>query len=189
MTRILTMAAAVLFMAGAAWGEELGVGDDGLHKSSWMRDTFKDLQDDLAEANAEGKRLMLIIEQRGCIYCRKMHEEVFVRDDIATMLEEDFFVIQINMFGDVEVTDFDGEAMREKEAVRRWRQQFTPTIMLFPEEVPEDQTAEDAALVVMPGAFSANTTKNLLTWVRDKIYLEQPSFQKYHADMINAQKG
>ncbi|MGR3608701.1 MAG: thioredoxin fold domain-containing protein, partial [Sulfitobacter sp.] len=53
------------------------MGDDGLHKTTWMRETFKDLREDLADANAEGKRLMLIIEQRGCIYCAKMHQEIF----------------------------------------------------------------------------------------------------------------
>ena len=35
------------------------IGDDGLHKQPWMRDTFKDLREDLGEANAEGKRLVL----------------------------------------------------------------------------------------------------------------------------------
>ncbi len=31
------------------------IGDDGLHKQIWMRDTFKDLREDLNEANMEGK--------------------------------------------------------------------------------------------------------------------------------------
>ena len=65
MTRLMTALAAIA-LAVPAWGAELG--DDGLHKTPWMRDTFKDLSEDLAEANAEGKRLMLIFEQRGCIY-------------------------------------------------------------------------------------------------------------------------
>ena len=67
------VAAAVLAWPLAA--AELG--DDGLHKTAWMRDTFKDLREDLEEANAEDKRLMLMFEQRGCIYCTKMHEEVY----------------------------------------------------------------------------------------------------------------
>ena len=69
------LAAAVIVLALPAFGVTLG--DDGLHKADWMRDTFKDLREDLEEANAEGKRLLVIIEQRGCIYCTKMHEEVF----------------------------------------------------------------------------------------------------------------
>ena len=103
-------------LAMPLWAAELG--DDGLHKASWMRDTFKDLNEDLAEASAEGKRLAIVIEQRGCIYCTKMHEEVFPDPDITSLLSDDFFVVQINMFGDVEVTDFDGEALAEKEIVK-----------------------------------------------------------------------
>jgi hypothetical protein len=34
---------------------------------------------------------------------------------------------------------------------RKWRLLFTPTMMFFPEEVPEGMTASEAAVVVMPG--------------------------------------
>src|SRR6056297_1155049 len=107
-----------IVLGTAAPAAELG--DDGLHKAPWMIETFKDLREDLNEANAEGKRLMVIVEQRGCIYCTRMHEEVFVVEDIAAMLSDDYYVVQINMFGDVEVTDFDGDALPEKSAVRKW---------------------------------------------------------------------
>ena len=73
MTRIVLLLVIAAF-ALPLWAAELG--DDGLHKTAWMRDTFKDLNEDLAEASGEGKRLAIIIEQRGCIYCTKMHEEV-----------------------------------------------------------------------------------------------------------------
>ena len=117
------------------------LGDDGLHKTAWMRDTFKDLGEDLEEANAEGKRLVVMIEQRGCIYCTKMHQEVYPDPKIDAMLNEDFFVVQINMFGDVEVTDFDGETLSEKDMVKKWGALFTPTIMFFPETVAGKEPA------------------------------------------------
>ncbi|WP_373236151.1 thioredoxin family protein [Cohaesibacter celericrescens] len=170
---------------GPAWSE---MGDDGLHKTSWMRDTFKDLSEDLAEATAEGKRLMIIIEQRGCIYCKKMHEEVFPRPEISSFIEENFFVVQINMFGDVEVTDFDGEALPEKEIVKKWGALFTPTLMFFPETVSGDMPANRAAVVQMPGAFGRHTTLNLLNWVMEKGYEGEESFQKYHARKFAAQQ-
>lgn len=178
-TTWLATLATLFITAFAAHAAEMG--DDGLHKTAWMRDTFKDLSEDLAEANAEGKRLMLIIEQRGCIYCRKMHTEVFPTPEIDALLREKFFVVQINMFGDVEVTDFDGEAMPEKDMVRRWGALFTPTLMFFPEEVPEDGVASQVAVATMPGAFSANTTQHLLEWVLEKGYEGDENFQKYHA--------
>ena len=97
------------------------MGDDGLHKAPWMRETFKDLREDLEDANLEGKRLLLLIEQRGCVYCRKMHEQVFADPEVKALLEDKYFVVQLNMFGDVEVTDFDGTALPEKEMAKRWR--------------------------------------------------------------------
>ncbi len=186
MRRILAVLACV-FIAGQVAAATMG--DDGLHKADWMHDTFKDLQEDLAEANAEGKRLLVIIEQRGCIYCRKMHEEVFVEPMIEELLHEKFFVIQINMFGDVEVTDFDGEAMAEKDVVKRWGALFTPVMMFFPEEVGDDMTAQQAAVAAMPGAFGKWTTFNLLNWVLEKGYDSDEPFQKYHARKFAEQGG
>ncbi len=186
MIRLLTAAFALLFTAHAFAAE---LGDDGLHKAPWMRDTFKDMSEDLSEANAEGKRLMIIIEQRGCIYCKKMHEEVFVDPKVAEVIEQNFFVVQINMFGDVEVTDFDGTALPEKDMVKRWGALFTPTLYFFPETVSDGQTAVQAAVANMPGAFSVSTTYDLLNWVLEKGYEGDEPFQKYHARKINERRG
>ncbi|GAB5435438.1 thioredoxin family protein [Falsiruegeria mediterranea] len=186
MFRAIVLALATLIAMPLSAAE---VGDDGLHKAPWMRDTFKDLREDLDEANAEGKRLMLIIEQRGCIYCKKMHEEVFVVDKIADYIEANYFVVQINMFGDVEVTDFDGTALPEKDMVKRWGALFTPNIYFLPQEVPDTVTAAQAAVANMPGAFGKGTTFNMLNWVVEKGYEESEPFQKYHARKLEEQKG
>ncbi|MDA7430228.1 thioredoxin family protein [Primorskyibacter aestuariivivens] len=183
MKRILATLAA-LFLTLPVMGAELGA--DGLHKADWMRDTFKDLREDLAEANAEGKRLVLFFEQRGCTYCAKMHKEVFPDPRITKMLEEDYFVVQLNLHGDIEVIDFDGEALPEKAMARKWGILFTPTIMFLPEEVEDDKSAVQAAVAAMPGAFSASTTFDLFKWVHEKRYeLDNgEDFQRYHARMI-----
>lgn len=165
------------------------LGDDGLHDEPWIRETFKDLREDLAEANSENKRLMVLIEQRGCIYCTRMHEEVFSDPEIASYIADNYFVVQLNMFGDVEVTDFDGQAMSEKDAIRRWQVMFTPTLMFFPPEVPEGVTAPQAAAAVMPGAFGKSTTRHMMEWVLEEGYLGDENFQKYHARKLNEENG
>ena len=175
---MLASAALVMMACGAAAAT---LGDDGLHKAPWMRDTFLDLSEDLAEARDEGKRLMVMIEQRGCIYCKKMHDEVFVIDEIADYISENFFVVQINMFGDLEVTDFDGETLAEKDMVKKWGALFTPMIMFFPSEVAEGASAAQAAAATMPGAFGRWTTFNMLNWVVEEGYNGEESFQRYHA--------
>lgn len=186
MWKLISALGAVAFAVPVIAAE---IGDDGLHKAPWMRDTFKDLREDLDEASAEGKRLMILIEQRGCIYCRKMHEEVFVREDVSKTIAEHYFVVQINMFGDVEVTDFDGTTLPEKDMVRRWGALFTPNMYFFPEEVAEGLTASQAAVANMPGAFGASTTLDLLNWVLEEGYAGDEPFQKYHARKISERGG
>ena len=180
---------AIAFAALAALSRPAGaaeLGDHGLHKTDWQRDTFKDLSEDLAEATAEGKRLLIMVEQRGCIYCTKMHEEVFPREDIAAYIRENFFVVQMNLHGSTEITDFDGEALEEREAARKWGVLFTPTMMFFPEEVETEAPANQVAVAVMPGAFGAGTTLDFLTWINEDRYLDQSEedFQRYHARRI-----
>ncbi|KIC17662.1 thioredoxin family protein [Leisingera sp. ANG-Vp] len=184
LAKVLMAAVLAVPMAVPLSAAELG--DDGLHKTSWMRETFKDLREDLDEANGEGKRLALIFEQRGCIYCTKMHEETFPRPEISQYIEENFFVVQLNLYGDVEVTDFDGQALPEKEMARKWGVLFTPTILFLPEEVAEEATAPEAAVAMMPGAFGAGTTLDMFTWVNEKRYAldNGEDFQRYHARMI-----
>lgn len=170
--------ALMLFAAPAMAAE---IGEDGLHKQDWFAVTFKDMAEDIETAADEGKRLAIIFEQRGCIYCKQMHEEVFSIPEVSAFIRENFYVVQMNLFGDEEVTDFDGEAMSEKEMARRWGVVFTPTILFMPEAAPEEGTAAQAAVSTMPGAFGKHTTLNMFRWVQEKGYEGDEHFQKYHA--------
>lgn len=174
--------AALLSLALALPAHAATLGDDGLYEEPWFQDTFMDLREDLTEANAEGKRLLLMIEQRGCIYCTKMHEEVFSDPEIAKLISDNYFVLQINMFGDIPITDFDGAELSEKEMVNHWGAMFTPTMIFLPEEVGEDQTAAEAAVAIMPGAFGKGTTTALLNWVLEHGYESGENFQRYFAE-------
>lgn len=186
--RIFLATVAAVALSGPVLAEAT-MGDDGLHKTGWMHDTFRDLREDLDEANAEGKRLAIIIEQRGCIYCTKMHEEVYPTPEIDALLNDEFFFVQINMFGDVEVTDFDGEVLTEKEAVQKWGLMFTPTILFFPEEVTEELPANRVAVAYVPGALSKGMFFNMLTWVLEHGYETDENFQKYHARILTEGGG
>ena len=186
--KILLLAMFPLFVNQA---NALEVGDDGLHKTPWMQDTFKDLREDLEEANAEGKRLVLFFEQIGCIYCTKMHKEVFSKEKVSNYINDNFFVVQLNLHGDIEVTDFDGDVLPEKDIARKWGILFTPSILFLPPEVDSSSSAQQAAVAMMPGAFSSGTTLDLFTWVREERYLldNGEDFQRYHARMVNERRA
>jgi len=179
--------AGVMLTGAATAGPPLG--EDGLHKPAWFVETFRDLRDDLADANAEGKRLLLMFEQRGCIYCTRMHETVYVDPEIERLLTEEFYVIQMNLFGNLEVTDFDGTVLEERDMARHWGVVFTPTLIFAPEDLPESGGLRESAAVVMPGAFERGSTRLMLEWVLEKGYEGDEHFQKYVARRLDEMRA
>ena len=182
--KLVGACAALLLLSGAVPAAELG--DDGLHKADWLQDTFKDLQEDFADAESDGKRLLLIVEQRGCLYCRDMHENTFPDPRVNAMLTDTYYPVQINLHGDIEIVDLDGEVLSEKQAARKWGILFTPTMIFLPTEMDDTKSVAQQAVSVMPGAFSAGTTLDMMTWVAEEGYLDtsEEDFQRYHARQI-----
>ena len=185
MLRIALLGFSLLIGFMAAPAISATIGDDGLHKEDWFTITFRDIAEDIETARDQGKRLAIVFEQRGCIYCAAMHEKLLADPEVADFIKAHFMVVQYNMFGDEEVTDLDGETLTEKTAARKWGYVFTPTIVFLPEEAPEDTTVADAAVATMPGAFGKWTFLNMFRWVSEKGYEGEEHFQKYHARIIN----
>lgn len=183
MRQLLVLAVAALLFAGASVAAA-ELGEDGLHKEDWFTITFKDVAEDIADAKSEGKRLVVVFEQRGCIYCRDMHEKLLSDPEVRDFIKANFMVVQYNMFGDEEVTDLDGETLTEKRAARKWGYVFTPTLVFLPEDAPSDVSVRDAAVATMPGAFGKWTFLNMFRWVREKGYETDEHFQVYHARII-----
>lgn len=179
MIRLLGFALAAGFFAATGQAAELG--DDGLHKQPWFADTFLDMAEDLAEATAAGKDLMVLIEQNGCPYCAEMHEVNFARTEITDYIQAHYLVVQLDMWGSREVTDFGGEAMAEKDLVSAWGANFTPTTLLFAWDDPGTPPAEmrDALAFMMPGYFKPFHHLSALEYVATDGYLSEPNFQRW----------
>jgi thioredoxin-related protein len=155
--------------------------EDGLHIQPFFMQTFLDLAEDKAEAEASGKHFAVIFEQRGCPYCREMHEVNFARPEIADYVAENFGMVQLNMWGSREVTDFDGEAMEERDLARKWGVNFTPTIVFFRNDGPaEDRHSAEA--IRMPGYFKPFHFISMFEYVSDRHYNEEEGFQRFLQD-------
>lgn len=50
--------------------------------------------------------------------------------------------------------------------------------------MPDDSSAVQAAVSIVPGAFGKFTTLNMLRWVNEKGYETDEPFQKYHARIM-----
>jgi thioredoxin-related protein len=177
--RIFLSLTLVFVLSLSAQAAEMG--DDGLHKQPWFATTFKDIAEDMETAADEGKRLAIIFEQRGCIYCRRLHEKVLSDAKVAGYIQDNFMVVQYNLYGDEEVIDLDGEELSEKQVARKWRVMFTPTVLFLPETKTTDESAGSVAVATIPGTFGKGTTQHMFEWVRNKGYAGDESFQRYHA--------
>lgn len=111
-----------------------GVNPGYIEPPAWFKQSFLDLREDLEEASAAGKRLLLYFHQDGCPYCKKLVEQNFGQRRIAEQTRAGFEVIAINMWGDREVTDLAGRVLSEKDFAAQMRVMFTPTLVFLDEQ-------------------------------------------------------
>jgi len=183
-----TLLLAVLVFLGTGAVKAATLGDDGLHKQEWFTLTFKDIAEDMSDAAAEGKRLVILFEQAGCIYCEKLHATVLSDPEVVDYLSEHYVVVQYNLYGDEEVIDLDGEVLTEKTAAEKWGLMFTPIWLFLPEAANGAASVEQAAVGTMPGVFGKGTFLDLFTWVHEKGYETDEAFQRYHARRIEERR-
>lgn len=104
----------------------------GYHdKPAWFKNSFMELADDVAEARAAGKRVLLYFYQDGCPYCKKLLDDNFGTAAGAAKTQRLYDVIAINMWGDREVTAVDGAVMTEKEFAEQLKVMYTPTMVFL----------------------------------------------------------
>lgn len=137
--RLATVTAALfLALSAPAGAVELlpapVMADDGFYHPDWFLIGFMDLKEDLAEARKAGKQLVMVVEQRGCGACKQVHE-INLRDPrIRDFVKDRFAIIQIDLYGSREVTDFDGQVLAEKDFARKLGVRATPTMLFFKDE-------------------------------------------------------
>ncbi|HCK76562.1 MAG TPA: hypothetical protein DHW07_05395 [Gammaproteobacteria bacterium] len=99
----------------------------------WFKESFLDFEEDIDEAAAEGRRLVLYFWQTGCPYCNALIEHNFAQRDIAETMQSDFDLVAVNMWGDREVVQVGGRTFTEKALAAALRVNYTPTLLFFDE--------------------------------------------------------
>lgn len=98
---------------------------------AWFKTSFLNLPEDAAEAASQNKRLLVYFGQEGCPYCAALFNNNFSQKAIVDYTRQHFDAIDLNMWGDRPVTDFNGDTSTEKEFAVRHKVWFTPTILFF----------------------------------------------------------
>jgi len=121
--------------AAAAETLQDGLVNPGFHEQpAWFKQSFLDVREDIAEAAKGGKRLMLYFYQDGCPYCKKLLETNFSQRDIVQRTRKGFDVVSVNMWGDRDVVDLNGNNTTEKQFAADQKVMFTPTLLMLNEQ-------------------------------------------------------
>ena len=137
----------------------------------WFKPSFLDLRDDIKEAAAAQKRVIIYFGQNGCIYCRRLMEVNFKQPDIVSRTQQYFDVVEINIVGSREVTWRDGVTTTEKEFARTLGVRFTPTLIFLDEK--------GAVLLRANGYYPPRTHLAALDYVIDGAFRSEPDFPNY----------
>jgi thioredoxin-related protein len=179
-----TGAVAASSWSGPAWDAVTPppaiLNDDGLYEQEWFLQSFLDLREDLEATDAEGKRFAIFWELQGCPYCKETHFVNFANPEIHDYVKDNFVILQLNMTGGREVTDFDGTAAPERKIRKKWGVRFSPSIMFFPEGKDLKTKGDAKALEIarMPGYFRPPHFMAMFKFVRENAY-KSMNFRQY----------
>lgn len=176
--------AQALALAGAATLPRLALADgvkytdDGLIYQPWFLESFLIMSEDLAEAQANGKRFCVFWELKGCPYCKETHRTSLSDPEIVAYLKDKFTILQLNIIGSRIVTDFDGEELSERRLAQKWGIKFTPTIQFFSDdpEAAKGRNGRENEVARMPGFFKPAHFLSMFQYVEEKAY----QTQKFH---------
>jgi thioredoxin-related protein len=180
-----------LFLAGSAAGAigpfgsaavraEAILTEDGLYRQPWFLESFLELPDDLATASEKSKRFAIMWELRGCPYCKETHLVNFAKPEIESFVKERFEILQLNIIGSREVTDFDGEKLPEKRIAEKYGVRFTPTFQFFPDSLSglAQQKPREREVARAQGYLQPQHFLSMFRFVAERAY-EKGSLRDY----------
>lgn len=145
--------------------------DDGIIATiqypDWFKDSFLDLPDDLATAQAAGKTgLFLFFSTQGCSYCHLFVTTSLADPAIAARVQDHFDTIGLEIFDDAELTDFAGHETRVKHFAVDQGVEFAPTLLFY--------TGADAPVLRLTGYYAPARFEHALDYVIGHHYETEP---------------
>jgi thioredoxin-related protein len=101
--------------------------------SAFFHQTLGDFREELEIAREEGKSgVLLFFEMDECPFCARMKRDVLNRPQVQDYYREHFRIIPVDIEGDVEIVDFQGQSMAEKDfAFQVNRVRATPVFLFY----------------------------------------------------------
>jgi len=136
---------------------------EAIKTPEWFKLSFLDINEDVSEAKANGKKgLLLYFGMEKCPYCKALLEDNFGKKDISSYTQENFDVVAIDVKGNRTVTTVTGEDISEKDFSIRQKANFTPTLIFY------DHNGTEVHRMV--GYYKPYTFRAALEYVADTHY-------------------
>jgi len=159
--------------------------NESLYIQSWIESSKLDLRQDLEAAEKGQQRLVIIWEQKNCSDCKSMHEINLRIPRIVRKITENFSVIRMDIWGERNVIDIDGNILTESELAQKNKINFTPTVQFLAEAIkgPVKGGISGAEAFRFEGYFKPFHYYFLYHYVLNKGYESQPNFQRWLGDI------
>ena len=138
---------------------------------AWFKISFLDLPEDMKEAAAGKKRVMIYFGQNGCPYCKRLMEVNFKQPEIVGKLRRNFDLIELNILGSREVSWIDGVARTEKDFARFLQVRYTPTLLVIDEH--------GSILARINGYYPPAPFSAAIDYVVNGDYRKEPDLRRY----------
>ncbi|MCU7837235.1 MAG: thioredoxin family protein [gamma proteobacterium symbiont of Taylorina sp.] len=95
--------------------------------------SFGDFSEELINAREQGKKgILIFFEMDDCPFCHWMKKNVLNQPKVQSYFKKNFLIFPLDIEGDVEMTNFHGKIMTQKDfAFKENRVRATPVIAFF----------------------------------------------------------
>lgn len=98
----------------------------------FFESSLGDLTEELEIARENGKQgIFVFFEMDECPFCHRMKQTVLNQPDVQEYFKKHFHSLSIDIEGDIEIVDFNGNTVKQKEFARSNRVRATPLLAFF----------------------------------------------------------
>ncbi|MBL4711982.1 MAG: thioredoxin fold domain-containing protein [Gammaproteobacteria bacterium] len=106
--------------------------DEELVYPDWFKLSFGDLNDDLHDAKAAGKKgIITYFGQKRCAYCEQFFKTSLSDTDTKNYLLKHFDIIAFDIWGIDDIIDTDDKEYSERELSVHYKTNFTPSLVFY----------------------------------------------------------
>ena len=101
--------------------------------STFFDESLNDMQEEKETAADEGKKgILLMFEMDECPFCARMKKTVLNRGKVQDYFREHFRILTVDIEGDLELTDFEGNDTTQKDfSLKQFRVRATPVFQFL----------------------------------------------------------